>query len=113
MPPGSRGNFLALSFQPTEIRGGRTPSLGSSGGFRSLLIEEFALQLGIASNAGQHTERLSDSLLSCAPLCIRNFSFAQSFCEFVFQLALFLLQVRTVIGDHAHVALGSLNILLQ
>src|SRR5438045_8541953 len=109
----SRGDFLALSFQPADIRHGRTTALGSSSGFRSLLIEEFALQLGIASNAGQHTELLFDSLLSCAPLGSRSLGFAESCRAFVFQLAPFLLQVRTVIGDHAHVALGSLNILLQ
>ena len=113
MPRGSRGDFLALSFQPAQIRRGRTPSLDRSGGFGSLLIEQFALQLGIASNTGKHTDRLFDSLLSCAPLCIRGFGFAQSFRAFVFRLAPFLLQSSTVIGNHAHVALGSLHILLQ
>src|SRR5437660_11639494 len=101
MPHDSRGDFLALSFQPAEIRHDRTPSFGGRGGFRSLLIEKFALELGIASNAGQHTERLFDSLLSCAPLCSRSLGFAESCRAFVFQLAPFLLQVRTVIRGHA------------
>src|SRR5438132_11832663 len=104
MPRGSRGDFLALSFQPAQIRRGRTPSLDRSGGFGSLLIEQFALQLGIASNAGKHTDRQFDFLLSFAPLCIRGFVVAESFRAVVFRLAPFLWQSFTLIANPGHVA---------
>src|SRR6266571_9523670 len=100
MPRDSRGNFLTLNFQPAEIRRGRTTSLGGGGSFRSLLIEEFALQLGIAPNAGQHTDRLFDSLLSCAPLCIRSLGFAKSCRASILQFAPFLLQSHAIIVNH-------------